>query len=449
MGASAALVLVMTGLGLVFFKILSGLVSGDGPLFKMIAVAGSMVFVMALYIPAANGLARASEWSKKQMTAVIGILILSVVMAVLLVKLKKPPVRKAVPESSPLVKTSVVKRENLQMRVEGYGQVSAKRQVEVVPQVSGKVIELSENFINGGFFEAGEVLIRIDPEDYELAVESSEAEVARAQTVLETETAEAKVSRAEWMEVHPNDSDPPALVVREPQIRQAKAALKGAEAKLAAAKLNLERTRISLPFDGRVSEERVDVGQYLTAGGSVATVYGTSACEIVVPLEDKDLEWFTIPQGNSEVESGPAADVWSEFGGSRCKWRGRVVRSEAALDPQSRVVGVVIEVENPFEPSDGCSPLVPNMFVTVDILGKELEDVLKVPRFAVHKGNEVWVVNEGRLDIRQVEIIRQDDEFSLIKSGISDNDVIVTSPLDIVTDGMEVRVDEGEGVRQR
>ncbi len=447
-GSVLALVFVMTGLGLIVFKVLSAVVSGDGAFFKMVPLAGSIAFVMGLYVPVANAMARASGKSKKQMLMVIGILLISVVFSVLLVKLKKPPVRKSVPESSPLVKTQVVNRESMQMVVEGYGQVSAKTQVEVVPQVSGEVIELSENFINGGFFESGEVLIRIDPEDYELAVESSEAEVARAQTALETELAEAKVSRAEWQEVNPNDSDPPSLAVREPQIRQARAALKAAEAKLAAAKLNLERTSISLPFDGRVSQERVDVGQYLTAGVSAATVYGTEAFEIVVPLEDKDLQWFSIPDRGDDSTVGSFVDVWSDFAGSRCKWQGRVLRTEAALDPQSRVVGVVIEVENPFEPMEGCSALVPNMFVTVEIIGEKLDNVLRVPRYSVHNGNEVWLFNDSRLHVREVEIIRQDDEFSVIKSGISDKDVIITSPLDVVTDGMKVRVDDGNVERE-
>lgn len=363
---------------------------------------------------------------------------------------RKPPAKTEKNVLAPLVKVQTIGRQDIKMVVQGNGTVQPKVQSDVVPQVSGKVVAISPNFKDGGFVKAHEALITIDPRDYELAVQRAEAEVASAEVALDIEKAEAEVSRQEWQQLNPGTEPPSPLVVREPQIRQAETRLQAAQAALATAQLNLERTRVSLPFDGRVVKETVDLGQYVLSGQSIGEVYSIEAVEIEVPLEDWELAWFDIPANpisinrNSLGKKGSQVDVIADFAGSTHIWQGHVVRTTGEIDKTSRMVSVVVEVSQPFRDADGRPPLVPGMFVELRIKGKILKDALEVPRYAIRSGNQVWVINEDRLRVKQVRIARQDKEYAYVVSGLEDNPVIVVSALEAVTDGMLVRTGEPE-----
>jgi RND family efflux transporter MFP subunit len=283
----------------------------------------------------------------------------------------------------------------------------------------------------------------IEPRDYELAVERADAAVARAQVALQQEEAEALVARQEWDELHPNEEPSSGLVVREPQIRQARAELEAAKADLAVAELNLERTRISVPFDGVVVSENVDAGQFVTVGARLARVYGTESVEVRVPLESREIAWFDVPQRNGGT--GSEAEVSADFGGATHSWEGRVTRMEAEVDQNSRMVHIVVEVPRPYDTSSGQPALLPGTFVDVTIFGRTLSDAISVPRYAMHEGNCVWVFDNGKMDIREVVVARADREHSLVTSGLSDGDLLVVTPLDAVTDGMDLRIHNGKG----
>jgi RND family efflux transporter MFP subunit len=381
-----------------------------------------------------------------QLFGVIAVIAVGIGIAALLISLKKPPERKELEVVAPLLSAQEVHRDTMQMTVKGFGTAGPAVEVQIVPQVAGVVVDSHRGFVNGGFFKADEPLIVIDQRDYKLAVESAASAVAAAQVQVDKETAEADVAKKEWALLHPEKEPESALVFREPQIRQAKAQLRAAMAQLETAKLSLERTVISMPFDGRVVSESVDIGQYLAPGQPIATVYATDVIEIVVPLEDSELEWFDIPinhVGFSVGVSGPEVEVKVMFAGVEHKWQGRIVRTEGRIDSSSRMVRVVAQVDRPFDTSNGNAPLVPGMFVEVLIKGKELKDVFRIRRYAVHNVDEVWVVNDNRLHIQKVKIARRDKEYAYVTSGIEDGDIIIMSPLDTVTDGMQVRVDLG------
>jgi RND family efflux transporter MFP subunit len=380
----------------------------------------------------------------KRILLIVGILAVGVIILVLLKALRKPPAKKESQILAPLLNAQAVYAEDVQMVVFGFGTVEPKVEVQVVPQVSGRVDDCHNDFVNGGFFKADEPLITIDQRDYKLAVENAEAAVAADQVYLDRELAEAAVARQEWEQLYPDSKPTSSLVFREPQIAEAKAKLKASEARLATAQLNLERTVISMPFDGRVSSESVDVGQYVVAGQPVATVYGTDIAEIAVPLEDRDLAWFDLPAGfnnpaSSSSVTGAEASVIADFAGGRHIWAGRVVRAEGRIDSTSRMVNVVVEAANPFDVSDHRPPLVPGMFVEVEIIGKPLKGAIPVPRHAVHNADEVWVARDGQLWIQKVEIARQDKDYTYVTGGLANGAVIVTSPLEVVTNGMKIR----------
>jgi RND family efflux transporter MFP subunit len=264
--------------------------------------------------------------------------------------------------------------------------------------------------------------------------------------VLEQQRAEAEVARQEWDALHPGEPPPSGLVVREPQVRQAEAELAAAEADLDVARLNLERTRISVPFDGVVVSERVDIGQYIVAGQSIARVYGTDAVEVRLPLESRELEWFSVP--GATASKGPPAVVMASFAGTTHTWQGRVTRMEAEVDPNSRMVNVVVEVREPFDRSGARPPLMPGTFVDVQISGRTVKGLTPVPRYAVHEGNLVWVAENGVLRIREVEIARSDREVAYVIDGLAQGDRVVLTALDAVTDGMKIRTADSEEVEE-
>jgi len=370
--------------------------------------------------------------------------------AFILVKSKKPPKTVEKPLIVPLVEVMQINRRNIPITVKAFGTVQPKVQVEIVPQVAGNVVYVNPAFKPGGFVKANQPLIEIDPRDYELAVEQAKALVADAEVKLELEQAEADVALTQWKQLNPNEEPTSALVLRKPQIKQAEATLKSAQATLASAKLNLERTKVSLPVDAVIMDEKVDLGQFVGAGQSVGSAYGIDAVEIELPLEDEELAWFEIPE--SPVPSNTAnnrspktpATVQAAFAGAEHTWQGHVTRITGQVDEVSRMVSVVVEVVEPFSKTNGKPPLMPGMFVEALISGKTLENAVAVPRDAVHNRNQVWTVQDSRLSIKTLDILRADGEFVYALSGIDDGAMIVTSALDTATDGMKVRTEKDE-----
>lgn len=373
------------------------------------------------------------------------VVVLGVLGAYVLIKMRKPPQRTEPEKRPPLVEVERLQMRDIQMVVSGYGAASPKVEVEIVPEVPGKVVNVHPQLKAGGLIRAEEQILQIDPRDYELAVQQANAAVAEAQVRLDTETAEAQVARKEWEELHPNTEPNSPLVLRLPQIRRAEAALESAKAQLAMAKLKLERTSLLLPFDALVITERVDLGQYVVVGQSLGVAYGIESVEIEVPLEDNELAWFDVfgsPvafNGSKPPVKRTTAQVKADFAGSEHIWEGRVVRTTGQVDKTSRMVLVVVEVANPFDTSGGRPPLLSGVFAEVLIEGNILKNAIAVPRDAIRQGNRVWVVNEGRLHIRTLEIARADKDFAYITSGLDDGAEIVVSSLDAVVDGMAVR----------
>ncbi len=345
----------------------------------------------------------------------IVVVIVGFAAAAMLASARKAPPRVDRPALGPLVEVAATKITDVPVVVSGHGEVVARVSVDIVPQVAGQVIKVHPSLVAGGFFKAGEVLIFIDPRDYDLAVERAQAAVARAKVTLEREQAEAEVAREEWNGLHPGE-EPTGLVVREPQIRQAEAELAAAVADLSVSKLSLERTRLSLPFDGVVVSENVDAGQFVGNGSRLATVYGTDVVEVRVPLDSRELAWFEIPSGRGQT--GSSAEISVSFGGTRSTWNGRVTRMEAQVDQASRMVHVVIEVARPYDTSGGRPALLPGSFVDVTISGRVIEQVVSIPRHAIREGGNVWLFDDGVLKVQEVQVLRQDRQLTLVSAGL-------------------------------
>ena len=324
--------------------------------------------------------------------------------------------------------------------IRGEGSVAPLRQVNLVPQVGGEVVHVSPSLVNGGAFDSGELLVRIDPEDYRLAVTLARAKVEDAESKLQTLQAESAAALEEWR-FHRRDKgsggEPPPLLVKEPQLQAAKAQLAAQRAELRRAELSLERTEIHAPFNGRVSKESVDKGQVVTAGQSLAALYGTDAAEVVVPLQPEDLAWFDIPGFTNGEGPGAEAVVRGRIAGEERTWRGRVLRSEGRLDEKTRMLGVVVGVDDPYGTRP---PLAVGLFVRVEILGKPLAGAVRIPRAALRQGDVAWVVEDGRLRFRPVTVARTQGDEALVTSGLEEGELVAVSRLEEATDDMAVRV---------
>ena len=385
------------------------------------------------------------------------------------------PERRVLPDPGPLVETLAAPAQTLQIVVDAQGSVRPADEIDLVSQVPGVVVWKAPQLEMGGFFARGDVLLRIDPRDFELAMISAEAAVARARYQLDLAQEEAAVASQEWELVRSLDTEPTDLLLRLPQVRAAEADLLAAEAGLSEARLRLERTQIRAPFDGRVRETGLDVGQYIAANQSVSRVYGIERAEIVVAVPHKDMAWLEIPLLLPEMaiaslssektgtdiarltESGgprpsppptsaPQARVFAEFAGRRHAWDGFVTRTAAELDARSRMMRLVVEVDTPYaQGGDSDTPLLVGMFVDVKIFGKSVDGVRVLPRVALRESDIVWVADrEGTLHLRPARGLHARDEGVVVRLDLSDDERIVVSQLSGVTDGMKVRLDDGE-----
>ncbi len=365
-----------------------------------------------------------------------------ILLAILLATSRKAPPREPAHNPGPLVEAMTVHMRTVQVVISGDGTVRPKVSAQLVPQVGGRIVAMHPAMTTGGFFKAGETLVTIDPSDYELAVRRATAQVTSARVQLEIARANADIARQEWNTLHPGQEPPNPLVIKKPQLQQAEANLAAAQASRATAQLNLERTKLSFPFDGRVVSKTADVGQYVVPGQPIAQVYGTACAEIPVPLVDADLAWFDIPKPGTPSGKGARADVSATFGGRTLHWTGHVTRTEGEIDLATRMIHVIVEVPHPFHPAAIARSLLPGMFVTVAIHGHPIHGAFELPRSAIHNGESAWVVRNHHLTIVPVRIARYDGDMALITSGLTDGDVVVTSQLEVVTDGMLVRVAE-------
>ncbi len=380
---------------------------------------------------------------RAKIIAPILILVVGVAAAAAVVAARPKAVRHEVPVLARLVRAVTAEARSVTLSVSTQGTVAPRTQIELVPEVSGRIVEVAAFFNSGGFFSADEVLVQIDPRDYQLAVATADAEVAQAKVALVREQAEADVARREWKNLR--GGAPPALVAREPQLAEARARLAAAEANLERKRLDLERTTLRASFDGRVREESADVGQFVERGKPIAQVYSVDVAEIRLPIANDEIAYLDLPLDRLSAgeETGPAVTISAEFAGSTHEWLGRIARTEGEVDPLSRMVHVVAAVDDPYgrRAEQQRTPLAVGMFVSARIEGRTIDAAYVLPSVALRGSDRVAVVDaDNRLRYRKVTVLRSLREEVVISSGLSDGDVVCISPLDAVVDGMLVRV---------
>ena len=353
--------------------------------------------------------------------------------------------RVAAPPPTLLVEVATAEREAVTFTVRSQGVVTPRTRTTLVSEVSGQIAEVAPAFVSGGFFKEGDVLVRIDPRHYQTALKRARSEVAKAQTKVATEHALAGYAYQDWQRLRElNAAARPAsdLALRKPQLAEAVAALEFAEADLEKATEDLDRTIIRAPYDGMVREKRADVGQYVNVGSQVAETFATDYAEVRLPLPQVDLQYLELPDGDAETFL--PVKLTADIGGVQQAWTGRIVRSEGVFDAESRVLHVVAQVDDPYgQNGEGREPLRIGTFVTAEIRGREGGELFVIPRHSLQRGETLWLVGDDMaIHPRDLTVVRADERFSYVSSGLADGDRYTVTPPEQPLPGMLVRVNE-------
>ncbi|MCY3811884.1 MAG: efflux RND transporter periplasmic adaptor subunit [Gammaproteobacteria bacterium] len=372
-------------------------------------------------------------------------------LAALLVSLAPEPERRDPPSTVPYVATATVIAGTGSIPVFGAGTVRPGAEIDIAPQVGGRVVWVNPAFQSGRRVEAGATLFRIEEEDYVYRLREAEAMLAAREAEFLEAFEEAAVARSEYeryaarQQEAVDEASP--LTLREPQLNAAKAALERDKAKVAAAALALSRTQVRAPFDGFVRTETVDQGQLVSANQAVGRLFAADAVEVVVPVSDADAVLIPNLWGPREVNGeGAAVHVIAEYGESRFAWRGHVDRAEASLDHRTRTIDIIVRVPDPFRRGDetaresGDPPLLVGKFVEVQIQGTAPTSYFRVPRAALQPGNEVWAVGDGgTLRIVPVQVLQRANDEAYVTGLLAAGQPVVIGGIPFATDGMAVR----------
>ena len=367
------------------------------------------------------------------------------------------PEAKQQPRQPPvlLVETLTATRVPTTFTVTTQGEVAPRTETTLTSEVSGQIVEVSPAFVSGGFFHAGELLVRIDPRIYDARVKRARANVASARTQVATENAMAGYALEDWQRLrelqagaawqrehaghgHTREA-PPDLVLRKPQLAAALAQLESAEAELVEAEGDLERTSIRAPYSGMVRGKLSDVGQYVRVGDRLAGIFAVDYAEVRLPLTQADLQFLDLPRTTGATPV--PVTLTARVAGVDQRWDGAVTRTEGIFDNRTRVLYAVAQVQDPYGiDSAHAQPLRIGTFVNAEIQGRNAGPLFAVPRHALYKGTTVWLVDEdNRLQAAEIGIVRAEPDYVYVDGGLEAGDRICITPMEQPLPGTPVR----------
>ena len=352
------------------------------------------------------------------------LLILGILLLLAFIAFNNPPeANRKPPSTAPRITVEIteVSSAPYQVVLQSYGTVQPRTRSMLVSQVGGQVKQVSLQFRDGGTFAAGDILLEIDPRDHQADVKIAEATLLDAQQALAEEEARSAQAKADWERLE-NRGEAPILVLRKPQLMAAQARVISAEAALTKARLSLERTRIIAPFAGRILKKQVDLGQVVSPSSQLAEIYATDYVEIRLPLRNRDLGFITLPEHqsnqNGEVDAPINAAIASTLGKGRI-WPAEIVRTEGAIDENARQLHIVAQIDDPFGvASEDANPLKIGEYVTAEIKGRLLEEAIVIPNATIYQGSYVYIVENGVLLRRNIEIAWQNEEEAIVATGL-------------------------------
>lgn len=372
--------------------------------------------------------------TKKQIIIPIAILAAGIAAMAIFSNMKKPPEEKEKIDNTPIVAVESISVAPMTLEVSSYGMVKPKYETQLVAQVNGEIVELSEAFVRGGFVKKDQLLARIDPSDYHAALIDAQANMASARAALEKEVAQGKVAEREWKQI--KDTSPTELSLRKPQLAQELARVKAAQASVLRAERNLERTEIRAPYNAMIDSRNVGLGSFVSMGSQIGHVLGTSIAEIRLPVADNQLAFLTKQGVNSQVS------LIGTYAGQATKWQATIARNEGVVDNKSRMSYLVAEINDPYllnkANNTAGAPLRFGSYINAEIMGYKINQATLIPRYLVVDGKIAILDSESKLQYVVIDIVRQQGSNVVVANGLADGDKIIVSALDYPVDGMKL-----------
>ena len=379
------------------------------------------------------------------------ILILAIMGAQALIAIR-PTVPKTAPiETSTFVKVLTARLKDERAMISAYGTVKAYQELTVQPEVSGRVVAHHSNLIAGGLIAKGARLLRIDPRNFQVAVEEEKAALAKAKFDIKVELGNQAIAQREWDLLKPSSGEisklSKQLALRYPHLQEKRAALSAAKSRLQKAQLDLQRTVLTAPFDAVVLSESVEVGQMINVQNTVATLVGTDEFRAQVSIPIHQLDWINFPSAGSTMVA--RAHIFRELGnGTPLEKNGVVVDLLGEVTKNGRMAQVLISIPDPLElkhKKGERHPLLLGEYVRVEIEGPVIENVIVLPRSTIREGSRVWVKNlENRLEVRTVEIAFSRKDTVLVSQGLNDGDQVIVTQLTAAIPGLRLMSPEDE-----
>lgn len=376
----------------------------------------------------------------------ISTVLFAVAIVVTLVIFSTEPVAKkegATKKTAMLVDTVTVTRQDFRPLITAMGVVTPAQKVDLKSRVSGEVIERAPGFVPGAHVKRGEVLMQLDPADYRFALQQAQSDLSEAEAALETEMGEQERARNVYQSLNsPLSEKKKALVLRQPQLKTAKARVTAARAQLAQAELNLTRTTVKAPFDAQVMARDVNLGSQVGAGDVLGRLIGVEHYWVEVSVPLSKLDWIARIEPDSEISNEPSLAVtirdlnaWPR-GYSR---QGQLSQVVGELDEKTRMVTVLVDIKDPLGLVQQNKPLLAGSFVQAELPAKVLQQVIKLPRKYLRKNDTVWVMESNKLAIKTPQVLFRDEQFAYIAEGLEDGARVITTDLATVKDGADVR----------
>jgi RND family efflux transporter MFP subunit len=375
--------------------------------------------------------------TKKQIIIPVVILATGIAVMAGFSSMKKPPEEKVKVDNTPIVAVSEISVAAMTLEVNSYGMVTPKYETELIAQVNGEIVELSDTFLRGGFVKKDQLLARIDPNDYQAALIDAQASMATARAGLEKEVAQGKVAESEWKQI--TDTSPTELSLRKPQLAQELARVKAAQASVLRAERNLERTEIRAPYDAMIESRNIGLGSFVGVGSKIGHVLATDTAEIRLPVADNQLE-FLVNQGvNAKV------NLVGTYAGKATQWSAIIKRNEGVIDNKSRMGYLVAELNDPYQLKNKTkqtkhqsTPLRFGSYVNAKIVGNNIAQATMVPRHLVINGKVAILDIDSKLHYVAIDIIRQQGSNVVVANGLAHGDRLIVSALDFPVNGMKL-----------
>ena len=393
--------------------------------------------------------------TNKYKKLLLPIVLVVVTVTLMMIIFKNPPENKrAKPSKAPqmTVVTETVRPQNYQVIVQSFGTVKPQTQSVLFSQVSGQINQVSKQFRAGSFFEQGDMLVQLDDRDYRTEVKIAQASLLSAKQSLQEEGARVKQAEADWKRLG-NGQTPNALVLRQPQYEAAKAQVLSAQASLDKVKLSLERTTIVAPYAGRVLKKNVDIGQVISSNTALADIFAVDYVEIRLPINNKDLPLMSLPEEYQSADKKVVSEgdesllinnvvISSDLMGEQ-RWQGKIVRTESAIDEVSQQLYVIAQIIRPYdrEFNKGAQIKI-GQYITAKITGREVKNALVIPSSTIYQGSYVYIVQDGLLMRKEVNIGWQNGTESIVTQGLNAGDELVLTSLGQVSSGTPVAVEE-------